>query len=55
MKRMTRLIAVLFSISLFTGIESKDNIRLYKKNGYIEHEIKVLNDHISLQYLIKTK
>ena len=36
---------------LFTGTESEENIRLYKKNGYIENKSKILNDHISLIFL----
>ncbi len=39
--------------NLFTGTESKDNIRLYKKNGYIEYKTEILNDRISLIFLQK--
>ncbi len=38
---------------LFTGVESKSNIRLYKKNGYCEYKTKVLNDRITFVFLQK--
>jgi hypothetical protein len=36
---------------LFAGTESEENIRRYKKNGYIENKSKILNDHVSLIFL----
>ncbi len=41
--------------TLFTGIESEDNIRLYKKNGYQAYKTKILNDRITLMYLEKNR
>ncbi len=37
----------------YKAYESEENIRLYKKNGYIEYKIKKLNDQISLVFLQK--
>lgn len=41
------------SFELFTGADSKDNLRLYKKAGYTEFKREKLTDKITLVFLKK--
>lgn len=40
---------------LFTGIKSYSNIRLYEKNGYMEHRREQLSDKVTLVYFRKDR
>lgn len=49
-----RLFSEVETFELFTGSDSEDNIRLYKKSGYTEFKRKKLTDKIDLVFLHKS-
>ncbi len=49
-----RLFSEVVTFELFTGSDSEDNIRLYKKSGYTEFKRKKLTDKIDLVFLHKS-